>query len=137
MQAAPDVLRCAHLVEGEVLDPEEVALLEIGGCQAPPALQIPIEAVAEDVSEGPVRLLAEREPDRGVARVALDGERQCFEDTLRELVVTDSWGGGLLGCAVQRSTEESHLHEIVEVTGLERGVLPVVGEAQNIARGRR
>ena len=37
---------------------------------------------------------------------------------------------------VQRRPQQSHLYEIVEVTGLQRSVLTVVGETQQLARFR-
>ena len=44
----------------------------------------------------------------------------------------DTLGTGIFGRFVERRAEQADLDEVVEVAGLEAGVLPVVGEAQEL-----
>jgi hypothetical protein len=91
-----------------------------------------IEAVADDVTEGPVSLELCLELQVGVFRVAGKRERYGFEDLLREDLVAQTTR--FRGAGLQESgAEKANLHKIVEVTSLQRGILPVVSKAEQLA----
>jgi hypothetical protein len=49
---------------------------------------------------------------------------------LGEFVVGDSFCAGCRDCLVKSSAQQAHLDKIVEMTGLQRGILPIVGKAE-------
>ena len=80
-------------------------------------------------------LVAFRAGPRTSGSAAYSSKRSCIASkTLRD---SSPWRQALralvLGRLVQRRAQQGHLGEVVEVPGLQRGVLPVVGEAQELA----
>jgi hypothetical protein len=125
----------ANCVERHVVDDEEAGLLEVGLRDAPAAAEVAVEVVAEHLAQRPLGLLALQVLDGGVARVLLERQLQGLEHCAARARrgAGRSRSGGRDG-APQAGAEERDLDEVVEVAGLERGVLAVVGEAEQLAR---
>ncbi len=61
-------------------------------------------------------------------------QSQRIKDALGELIVPDAALPGCLNRCVEGRAHEAHFDEIVEVPGLQRGVLPIVSETEQLAR---
>ena len=136
VRRGPLLLGRDELVERLVVDLEQARLLEVRRGDAPATLEVAVEAVADDVAQGGVAGALRGELRLGLARVELGWEGQLVGDLRGQVVVGETVTAGLGGGAVQRGAEHADLDEVVEVAGLERGVLAVVGEGQQLPRDR-
>ena len=124
----------AELVERLVVDLEEPRLLEVGRRHAPAALEVAVEAVAEDVAQRARRSApARRTSPPGRSRSRRSSRPSASADPAGELVVAEAGGAGAHGRPVERGAQEPDLDRVVEVARLERGVLAVVGEREELA----
>src|SRR5205085_1090012 len=103
---------------------------------APAAPEIAVDAVAEHFAEGCLRVPQTLEPDVRVASVVLERQTQGVEDFLRKLVVGDALVVSPLHRTVDRRAQQADLDEVVEMPRLERRVLPIVSEAEELPRLR-
>src|SRR4051812_28651214 len=105
MRTGPFLLRGDEIVERLVVDLEQARLLEVRGGNPPPALQIAVDAVAENIAECRIRLRSGRELHRRIDGVVgyVEGERR--RPPARELVVTEPRCPRHGRCAVQGRTE--------------------------------
>ncbi len=133
MAVGPDVLGGAHLGQRGVGDLEQTALLEVGGGDPPASTKVDVEVVAQHVAQHLLGVGAGVELQLGVDGEVVEGQGQGGEDGVGDLVVLESVGAGLGRGLVERRPQQADLHKVVEVSGLERGVLAVVGEAQQLA----
>ena len=136
MQLLPHLVHRRQLVEERVLDGQQPGLLEVGRGHAPAALQVPVEAVAEHVAERLLGVLARLEDRVAVAGVGLERQRDRLGHALREVVERESLDARVARRAEEPGAHHPDLDEVVEVPRLQRGVLAVVGEAQELAGGR-
>ncbi len=137
MPRGPLFLIGRALGERGVADAEEPKLFEVGVREAPPSAQIVVEPVAEHVAQRlprPVRLRA-----LGVwrARVVAGRQAQVVQHLVRQHVVHQRAARLVAQRREERPAQEQDHHEVVEVPGLKGGVLPVVGEAEQLAGGLR
>ena len=133
MPAFHTSVRLHELVERLVVDSQQPGLLEVRRGDPPATLQVAVEAVAEDVAQGSsVSSLAPRTALR-VAGVQLERQGQRVEDppAARRGAGPPPRRWPLPGAA---PTQQADLDEVVEVPGLQRSVLAVVGEAEELAR---
>ena len=128
----PDLLVGGDGGEVRIAHGEQAGLFEVRQRDPPPALQVRVEAVLHDVAERPLRLLPCGVPGLGVLGEVGHGEPQPLGDLLRHHLMGETPRvGGHRG--VERAAELDHLHVVVEVPGLERGVLAVVHEGEELA----
>ena len=138
VRALPVGVAGAELVERLILDVEQAALLEVWHRQPPASLHVEEDTVGENIAHGALRALLNVELGVGLGRVELEGRSRRearlkgVEEALRKVSILDAFGTGLRDGGVEAAADEGHLHEVVEVAGLEGGVLAVVGEAQEL-----
>ena len=116
-----------------VVDLQQAGLLQVGLGHPPAPLQVAVQPVGQHVAQGPVDGAAGRSGEVGLAGVGLPRQRQLVEHPPGQLVVGESGRACGARGSVQRGPQHRHLHEVVEVGGLQRGVLAVVGERQQLA----
>ena len=116
------------------MDLEEAALLEVGGDDAPAAFEVAVEAVAEHVAEGALGLQLGGEADLGIGCVERLGQVDGAHDLVAQLVVRKPVRPSGGHRPIDGRAQQADLDEVVEVAGLERGVLAVIGKAQELAR---
>ena len=138
VRALPVGVAGAELVERFVLDVEEATLLEVWHREPPASLHVEEHTVGENVTHGALRALLDVELGVGLGRVKLESRSrrearfEGVEEPLRKVSILDAFGTGLRDGGVEAAADEGHLHEVVEVAGLEGGVLAVVGKAQEL-----
>lgn len=130
----PLLLGPAQLVQDRVADLQEAALLQVGRGNPPAPPEVAVEPIPEHLAEGLVRVGLPLEPGRRVAGVRLEREGEGVEHPLGEDVVPQPVRPGADGRRVERAPQQADLDEVVEVPGLEGGVLAVVGEAEDLLR---
>ena len=116
-----------------VVDLQQAGLLQVGLGHPPAPLQVAVEPVGQHVAQGPVGGAAGRSGQLGLPGVGLPRQPQLVEHPLGQLVVSEAGRTGGDRGPVQSGPQHRHLHEVVEVGGLQRGVLAVVGERQQLA----
>src|SRR6266851_6083033 len=57
---------------------------------------------------------------------------QRLKDPVGQIIVTQPLRSSLLHRAIERRAKEPDFDKIVEVTSLERGILPVIGKAEHL-----
>ena len=119
-----------ELVQALVGDAEQASLFEVGLVDAPAAGEVFERSVLEQVDHRALALLvAGAARDRVLEEVARR-EFERIEDALAEFgeaeraVLADGLG--------ERGTQQRDLHEVVEVPGLQRSILPVIGETERL-----
>ncbi len=136
MAAGPGRLVGADVVQQEIFDMEEVHLLQIGRGDAPSTLEVAIEAIAEHVAQRFLGVSQRLKFHRRIGGVLHQRQRQRIEGPLRERFVREPFRRAENG-PIERAAQHPNLDEVVEMARLQRGILPVVGEAQEFARPRR
>jgi len=120
-----------------VVDGEQAALLEVRQHDSPASLQVGERPVEDQPLEGLLVFAA----DGGQVGLAVlvgevgVGKSQCLEHGLAEVGEREPVVGGCLQGFADRRAEVDHLHEVVEVAGLESRVLAVVGEGEEFLVG--
>ena len=87
MVLGPRRLVGAQFFEGEVLDFEESTLLQVGRSNAPPAPEVMVKPVADDVAEGQFGLDLRLELEVRIFRETRKRKGQRLKNFLRENVV--------------------------------------------------
>ncbi len=128
----PERLVCGHLIERVVGEHKQAALLKIWLHQAPATAQILVDAILDHVLERGAHALGVR-PDHTLTRDSVVGESKLMHRLARDPRVVEPCG---CGCnrTIDRGAQQGSAYEVVEVTGLERGILAVIGEAEQLAR---
>ena len=116
-----------------VVEGEQPAVFEVRRSDAPAALQVPIEVVVDDPAQGIVGRVPRRAAHLRVGGIFVEPKLHGIEDAAREIAVAAARCALVLRRLVKRRAQQGHLGEIVEVPGLQRGILPVVGEAEELA----
>src|SRR2546421_10457331 len=57
---------------------------------------------------------------------------QCLKDLVGQIIVPQSLRSGLFHRAIECRAKKADFNKIVEVTGLERGILPIIGKAEHL-----
>jgi hypothetical protein len=122
------------LVEVGVADLDQAGLLEVGGGEAPAHL-VGVDPVGDDLVHGAVALRLGAALEVGGGRVVGRCQAGLRERPRRHLGVVEAVLAGRGGGLVERRAQQADLDEVVEVAGLQRGVLAVVGEAEDLAPG--
>lgn len=91
--------------------------------------------VTEHVAKHPLGVGAGVKLQLRIDGVVLEGKVEGTEDGVGELVVLQPVGASVLGGLVEGGPQQADSDEVVEVAGLERGVLAVVGEAEQLLGG--
>ncbi len=120
-----------------VIDAQQPRLLQVRHRDAPAALQVAVEPVPHDVTEGLRRTALHRGSQLAVLRVrrVLAGRQpHHLGHGLGQVVVAQPLLAGPHRGLVEGTAQLGHLREVVEVPGLERRVLPVVDEGEELAR---
>jgi hypothetical protein len=128
-----------EVAQALVVDRQQAELVEIGVVEAPPLAQVAHESVPEDEANGSLALLT-REPDELRTLEILDEHRfvapfeaQRLEHQIGQVLFRQGATRGLQR-GDQGRTQGKQVNKVVEVAGLQCGVLPVVGEAEELAR---
>jgi len=129
----PAVLLAGHPVEILVVDPQQTCLLQVRHGDAPAALQVQIETERDYVPQRPRRVAGHRRRQVRGAGVVGDVQAEDADNPGRQILVADALLTRLHGRPVQRPSKLGDLHEVVEVARLERGILPVVDEREQLA----
>ncbi len=116
-----------------VVDPQQPRLLQVRHRDAPAALQVAVEAVSHDLPEGLHGPALHGGRQVRARRVFAGRQAHHLGDGLGEVVVAQPLLTGPHRGLVQGAAQLRHLGEVVEVPGLERGVLPVVDEGEQLA----
>lgn len=116
-----------------IFEAQEPAVLQVGSGNAPESLQIAVNVVLDDSLQGVVRRVARQTHDVGISRVFLEIEGECVEHRGRQFRVLQAVGAFRERCLVEPGAQERDLREVVEVPCLKGCVLPVVGEAEELA----
>ena len=121
-------------VESLVLEAEQAAVLQIRRRHPPAALQIAVQEVFERSPQGILGALPCRAAHFGVGREVVEARVHGVEDGARQIAVAQSQRLRLVACPMQCRPQQGYLRKVVEVARLQRSVLTVVGEAQELAR---
>ena len=129
-----------ELIEAEVLHPDHAELLEVRVRVPPAASLIEPDAVGQHLPERALGLLQVEAAQRGLEQPfgadlrirPVEAEQTLLGNA--QLVATEAVRAGIVQCAEKARADEAHEEEVVEVAGLERGVLAVVGEAEELSR---
>ena len=129
-----------EVVEAEVLHPDHAELFEVRVRVPPAASLIEPDAVGQHLPERALGLLQVEAAQRGLdqpfgadPRVrSVEAERALLGEAQR--VAAEAVRAGIVQRAEKPRADEAHEEEVVEVAGLERGVLAVVGEAEELSR---
>ena len=119
--------------EALILESQQAAVFEVGRGDAPAALEVTVKVVVNDAAEGVIGGIAGRPFDFRVGGIIVEPERQGFEHAAGEVAVREAGRAFGVGRLVQRGTNERDLGEVVEVSRLKRGVLTIIGEAEQLA----
>ena len=130
----------SELVEAEVLHPDHTELLEVRVRVPPAAPLIEPDAVGQHLPERALGLLQVEAAQRGLEQPfgadlrirPIEAERVLRGGAQR--IAPKPRRSRILQCAEEARADEAHEEEVVEMAGLERGVLAVVGEAEELAR---
>jgi len=123
----------AQLLEPQVSEPQKAALFQVGLHEPPTPAHVLVNAVLDEVGEDLHNLAS----PGGVGKEILaggdlpEGKLQGLYHLGRHLVVAQ--GASFTHRPVYGGPEEPSADEVVEMTGLQAGVLPVVGEAEDLA----
>jgi hypothetical protein len=128
----PVLLGGSEFGERFVFDDEQAGLFEVGLREPPAAHEVAVEAVGEHLAEHAVGVGACRSLEFLVAGVGVERQVQRLEHLLRDLVVGEAVGAGVGDRSPECGAQQGDLDEVVEVAGLQRGVLAVVGERQQL-----
>ena len=127
------------VVEVQVVDGQQSTLFEVGKHNAPAATEIGQRTEEQIILEGLFILALDRGQFRVCVAVAVvtEGEGQRFEDRLAEGGIVEYAARGRLERVANPGAQAYDLDEVIEMAGLQRGILPVVGEAQEflVTRG--
>src|SRR5208337_2995314 len=134
MAALPELVGPAEVAKRHVLDFQQSALLEVRRGDSPSSLEVAVYPVADDIPHCLVGVGLLGELDAGLAGIELEREIEGLEDAECQLVVRDSFGTGCQRGLVERGAKQADLNKVVEMAGLERGILAVVGETQKLLR---
>ena len=134
MAALPELVGPAEFAERYVLDFQQSALLEVGRGDSPSSLEVAVNPVADHIPHCLVGVGLLGELDAGLAGIKLERKIEGLEDAESQLVVRDSFGTGCQRGLVERRAKQADLNEVVEMAGLERGILAVVGETEKLLR---
>ncbi len=116
---------------------EQAALLQVGRGDAPAAAQVVVDAIGEHLAQGAVGLAALAwNLTVGSLAYSSIGRFKRLEDALRQHLVGDARLRRPPARPGTAPRATGHLHKIVEMAGLQRGILAVVGEAEQLARLR-
>src|SRR5258706_6256459 len=132
MTPLPRLLVGTHILQREILHVQQPHLLEIGRGNAPSALEVTVEPVTEHIAQGTFCLPARLELDVWIAGVLLQWQSQCVENLLREGVVGQPHGS-VAHSAIESAAQHTNLDKVVEMASLQRGILPIVGETEQLA----
>ena len=130
----PLTLTGAQLIQRDVVDPEQPALLQVWGRDAPPAPQVLIDAIGQDLAQRAVGLCPLLEPDRGIDRVQLHRQVERLKDALGQNRVLKPTWSRTAHSAIDPRAQQADFDKVVEMPGLQGSILPVVGEAQQLSR---
>ena len=128
-----------ELVDSVVGQSQLAGLLQVGHRDAPAALEIGPQPIGDDVAQRAGDLLARDGFVRGVLVfgevLQIAAERR--DDARPQRLIGERLVGVslvlLAGRPVQRRAHQADQHEVVEMAGLQAGVLAVVGEGQELA----
>src|SRR5271166_2949042 len=132
MAALPELVGPAEFTERYVLDFQQSTLLEVGRGNSPSSLEVAVNPVADHIPHCLVGVGLLGELDTGLAGIKLERKIEGLEDAECQLVVSDSFGTGCQRGLVERRAQQADLDEVVEMAGLERGILAVVGETEEL-----
>ena len=140
MRVGEQLVVRGELVEAEILHPDHAELLEVRIRVPPAASLIEPDAVGQHLPERSLRLLQVEAAQRGLEQPfgadlrirPIEAERVLRGGAQR--IAPKPRRSRILQRAEEARADEAHEEEVVEVAGLERGVLAVVGEAEELSR---
>jgi hypothetical protein len=134
-QFHPQLIAGSAFLESPVFDFEKSALFEIGVNDAPRPAQVFVDPVFDQVTKDPANRLSRRRI-RIQARVLcnlLEGYIESFHSLLGDIV--EGKLSIAFQCATNSGAKKTDEYKVIEMAGLQRGILTVVGEAEQLARG--
>lgn len=134
MYLLPALLTLGDPLEVGVVDLQESRLLQVRHGDAPAALQVEVEPEGNHVPQSLGRCGGQARRQVGLACVHDGLQGEGVGDPGGQLLVRDTVRARVDGGPVQRPAQFGYLDEVVEVAGLEGGVLPVVDEGEELAR---
>src|SRR5579875_1862125 len=137
MGSGPLFVVCTELIKPGVRNVQESALLEIGTGKPPASLEVAIQQITEDVAQCRVSFVSSTTPPRRVICVRLQRKVEGVKHTIREFVIGQTRTAVVFCRAIERRSNQPDVQEIVEVRCLQRGVLAVIGEAEQLLRPLR
>jgi len=93
-----------------------------------------VKPISQNIAQGLFRLLFGEEFDPWIIGVIFLRQIQGREGPLRQFVMADPYRSGIRYGPVKGRTDKADFNEVVEVSGLQGGILAVVGEAQKFPR---
>ena len=129
----PFLFRFRQFIQRLVADRQQSTLFKVRQRDAPAPFQIPVQPVAEHGAECGLGVLQRLKSHQGIAGVQIERQFQGLEHLLGQRVVWDTIDSSLQHRPVQSGAQQANLDEVVEVSGLERSVLAVVREAEQLA----
>ena len=117
-----------------VVEPEQPAILEVGRGDTPTTFQIAVEEILQHPAQGVLGALAGRSAHLGIGGVVLETQLHRSEDVTRQVAMPQTRRRPLRAGSTECGAQQGDLDEVVEVTSLQRGILTVVGKAQQLAR---
>ena len=135
VRVAQQLVVGGDLVQVEVVEAEQAGLLQVRHRDPPAAFQVEVDAVGDHAAQRAPRYSRWLNRSAGFCANESPAARSSAAATLW---ATSSWHSprspASRGRPVQRAADLGHLDEVVEVPGLQAGVLPVVDEGQQLAR---
>ena len=128
----------AERLQAAIADAQQAELIQVGVVETPAPAQITDQAVADDVTQGTLRLFAGQAHELGGLEVFAQGggiqsvKTQGGEDLVGQVLFGEESLTAPQG-ADQAGPQRQEEDEVVEVPSLEGGILTVVGEAQEFA----
>lgn len=140
MRSREKLVVAGELLQAKVVDLDHAELFEVGVRVPPAASLIEPDPVGQDLAKRPLCLLKVEATQRGLEQPLgadlrirpVEAERPLLGDA--KLLASEPIRGCVLKRAEEARTDEAHEEEVVEMAGLERGVLTVVGEAEELPR---
>ena len=132
MAVIPTIFSLGKPIEILVLNPEQARLLEVRHRDAPAAFEIHEQPVGDDVLERCLDVASQAGSRVEVLRDVRELKRGLVDGQPGDVGTTGAVAFGDQ-CSVQRRTQHGHLDEVVDMSRLQGGILPVVDEREEFA----
>ncbi len=135
-RAVPQVVVGGDVRQAEIADLQQAGALQVGHRHPPAPVQVEVDPQVDDRAQCPVGPPAQVGGLAGGQRILVPGQAEGAGDLRGDVVVVQAILAVLHRLhrgPVQRAADHRHLDEVVEVPGLQRRVLPVVDEGEQLS----